>query len=115
MRTLGFSLVLATLLLAAGCAAVSVPPLSAGDVVAMAKQGKSAEDMIAELNRTDTVLSLRASDYVALHAAGVPDEVLDYLQFVQIEEIRWRERSLYGWYGPYYYGWPWYVPPRRRR
>ena len=33
MRTLGFSLVLATLLLAAGCATVGAPPLSAGDVV----------------------------------------------------------------------------------
>ena len=117
MRTLGFSLVLAALLTAAGCATVSVPPLSAADVMALAKQGKSAEEIIAELKRTDTVLALRASDYVALHQAGVPDEVLDYLQFVQIDEIRWRERSLY-WYGPYYgryYGWgPWYGPYRGR-
>jgi hypothetical protein len=117
MRTLGFSLILAALLAASGCATVSVPPLSAADVMALAKQGKSAEEIIAELKRTDTVLALRASDYVALHKAGVPDEVLDYLQLVQIDEIRWRERSLY-WYGPYYgryYGWgPWYGPYRGR-
>lgn len=117
MRTLGFSLILAALLASAGCATVSVPPLSAADVIAMAKQGKSGEEIIAELKRTDTVLALRASDFVALHEAGVPDQVLDYLQLVLIEDIRWRERSLYGWYGPYYYGrgWgPWYGPPRGR-
>jgi len=106
MRTLGFSLFLAGALALAGCATVSVPAMSAADVVAMAKAGRSAEEIIAELKRTDTVLALRASDYVALHDAGVPDDVLNYLQLAQIEEIRWRERSLY--YGPgwgYYYGW----------
>ena len=118
MRTLGFSLILAVLLLAAGCATVSVPPMTATDVMAMAKQGKSAEEIIAELKRTGTVLPLRASDYVALHEAGVPDQVLDYLQLAQIEDIRWRERQLY-WYGPYYdryFGWgPWHGPYRGRR
>ena len=107
MRTLGFSLFLAGVLWLAGCATVSVPPMSAADVVAMAKDGKNAETIIAELQRTGTVLALRASDYVALHEAGVPAEVLNYLQLAQIEEIRWRERSLY-WYGPgwgYYHGW----------
>jgi hypothetical protein len=115
MRTLGFSLILAALLLAAGCATVSAPPMTAADVMAMAKQGKSAEEIIAELKRTDTVLALRASEYVALHEGGVPDQVLDYLQLAQIEDIRWRERQLY-WYGPYDHGWgPWYGPYRGRR
>ena len=115
MRTLGFSLLL---LIAAGCATVEQPkPLSAADVVEMAKSGKSPQQIIGELKRTDTVILLQASDIVALHEAGVPNEVLDYLQRVQIDEIRWRDRSLY-WYGPgygRYYGWgPCFGPYRGR-
>ena len=100
MRTLGFCLLL---LFIAGCVTVPAPaPLSAVDVIALSKDGKSAKDIIAELQRTNTVIPLRASDYVALHDQGVPDEVLNYLQLVQIEEVRWRERSLYWGWG---YGW----------
>lgn len=115
MRTLAFSVIL---LCAAGCASVERPkPLSGAEVVQMAKEGKSAKEIIDELKRTDTLLPLRASDYVALHDEGVPDEVLNYLQLAQIEDIRWRERSLY-WYGPYYgrsYGWgPCFGPYRGR-
>jgi hypothetical protein len=115
MRTLGFSLLL-TVVVLAGCATAGPPPLSAADVVAMSKDGKSAEEIIAELKRTETVLALRASDFVALHDAGVPDEVLNYLQLALIEEIRWRERSLYygpGWGG--YYGWGPCLSPYRGR
>src|SRR5512139_787134 len=114
MTRLSFLLICA---LVCGCATVDQPkPLAGADIVAMAKAGKSAEEIIAELKRTETVLALRASDYVALHEAGVPDDVLNYLQLVQIEEVRWRERNLY-WYGPSYgrYGWgPWYGPYRGR-
>ena len=99
MRTLGFSLFL---LFFAGCATVSAPPpLTAADVVAISKDGKSPAEIIALLQSTRTVIPLRASDYVALHEAGVQKEVLDYLQLAQIEDIRWRDRSLY-MYGP---GW----------
>ena len=109
MRTLGFWLIL---LLAAGCATLERPaPLSGADVVQLAKTGRSAPEIIAELQRTGTVLPLQASDIVALHESGVPKEVLDYLQRAQIDEIRWRERLLYG---PYYRGWgPCPFPPRR--
>jgi hypothetical protein len=110
MTRLGF-LLICTLL--AGCATIDRPkPLTGADIVALAKEGKTPAQIIEELKRTDTVLALRASDYVALHEAGVPDEVLNYLQLAQIEDIRWRERSLY-WYGPgygRYYRWgpcPW--------
>jgi hypothetical protein len=48
-----------------------------------------------------TVLPLQASDFVKLHEAGVPPEVLDYLQSAQINDIRWRDRySQMYWYGP---------------
>src|SRR5262245_40883162 len=113
MRTLGFSLFLACVL--AGCATTpAVPPMTAADVVARSKEGRAPKEIIAELQRTNTVLPLRASDYVALSNEGVAKEVLDYLQLAQIEEIRWRERMLYGpgWgpWGPYYGRWgpcPW--------
>ena len=75
------------------------------DVVEMAKNGKSSQEIIAELQRTWTVLPMQAANIVAMHEAGVPTEVLDYLQRAQIEEIRWRDRAWYGpAYGPYY-GW----------
>jgi len=106
MRTLAFSVIL---LFFAGCVSVPAPaPLSPAEVVQMSKDGKSPAEIIAELQRTNTVMPLRASDYVALHNEGVADEVLNYLQLAQIEDARWRERSLYwgwgyGWGG--YYGW----------
>jgi hypothetical protein len=114
MTRLGFLLICALL---GGCATVDRPkPLTGAEIVALSKEGRGAEEIIAELKRTDTVLALRASDYVALHDAGVPDEVLNYLQLAQIEDIRWRERSLY--YGPgwgHYYGWgPCFGPYRGR-
>ena len=105
MRTLGFCLfVLVPVLFFAGCATVPAPiPLSPADVIARTKEGKTPKEIILELQQTNTVLPLRASDYVALHNEGVADEVINFLQLVQIEDARWRERSLYwGWgYGGY--------------
>jgi len=102
MRTLGFWLIL---LFVAGCAIVDRPkPLTGPDIVFLAKSGKTAPEIIEELKRTDTVLPLQASDIVSLHDSGVPNEVLDYLQRAQIDEIRWRDRYSQGyWYGPGYY------------
>ena len=100
MRTLAFSLFLLAL---AGCATLERPkPLTGAEVVALAKEGKSPQQIIEELKRTDTVLPLQASDIVRLHESGVPDDVLDYLQRAQIDDIRWRDRtSQMYWYGPY--------------
>jgi hypothetical protein len=109
MRTLAFSVIL---LLAAGCTIVTVKPMSAAEVVQLSKEGKSPKEIIAALESTNTVLGLRASEIVALHEEGVAREVLDYLQLAQMEEIRRRERALYGYgggWGPGY-GWgrcPW--------
>jgi hypothetical protein len=111
---LGFSFLL---LLAAGCATLERPkPLTGADVVFLSKSGKTAPEIIQELKRTDTVLALQASDFLKLHEAGVPAEVLDYLQRAQIDEIRWRDRySQMYLYGPGFgpgFGWgpcPW--PP----
>lgn len=93
-------------LLVAACAALEPHPnpLTADEVIARAKSGASSKEIIGELWRTDTVIPLSAAEIVRLHAAGVPDEVLDYLQYAQIQEIRWRDRLLQGyWYGPGFY------------
>ena len=106
-----------SLLLLASCASLQgPPPLSGADIVALSKSGRGPAEIIAELQRTNTVLSLQASDIVGLHNAGVPNEVLDYLQRAQIEELRWRERNWYGggYYGGFYRGWgPCPFPVRR--
>jgi hypothetical protein len=104
MRTLAFS----ALLLLTGCATLDAPPpLSGAEVVELARAGKTAPEIIAELQRTATVLPLAASDIVSLHEAGVPDEVLDYLQRVQIDALLWQERNMWwgGWGGGAFGGW----------
>jgi len=108
MRTLAFS---ALLLLLTGCATLdSPPPLSGAEIVELARSGKTAPEIIAELQRTATVLPLAAADIVSLHEAGVPNEVLDYLQRVQIDALLWQERSMGwggwgGWGGGAFVGW----------
>lgn len=112
MRTLAFS---ALLLFLGGCATLdSPPPLSGAEIVELARAGKTAPEIIAELQRTATVLPLAASDFVSLHEAGVPEEVLNYLQRVQIDALLWQERSMWwgGWGGGAFGGW---TTTRRRR
>jgi hypothetical protein len=95
MRTLAFSMLV---LLLGGCASLdSPPPLSGAQIVELARAGKTAPEIIAELQRTATVLPLGASDIVRLHEAGVPAEVLDYLQTVQINELLWQQHRASTW------------------
>ncbi|MGH8706184.1 MAG: hypothetical protein ACREUO_12305 [Burkholderiales bacterium] len=91
-------------------------PLTQHDVVQRVKSGVNSQAIIDELKRTETVMLLSASDIVRLHQAGVPAEVLDYLQRAQIEEISWRSRSAHR-YDPFYGGlfpcpWPPHYSPR---
>ncbi len=116
MRTLGFLLFLLSL---AGCAAFGPQPtpMTADDVIARTKNGASAKEIINELFQTNTVLPATASELVRLHDAGVATEVLDYLQYAQRQEIRWRDQLNNYWYGPGFYrgfGYgPCMFPPRR--
>jgi len=113
MRTLAFCLLSLSL---AGCATLDAPaPLSGAEIVELVRTGKTAPEIIAELQRTGTVLNLAASDIVSLHEAGVPDEVLDYLQRVQIDALLWQERNSYRWYGSGAFGDWTYTGPRRYR
>lgn len=103
------ALLLVSLVLA-GCATAEPrpQPLTPPEIVFRVREGRSAQEIIQELERTRTVLLLSASEIVQLHEAGVPPEVLDHLQRVQIEEIGWRSRFSH-LYEPFY-PCPW--PPR---
>jgi hypothetical protein len=102
MRRLGFLLLAAVL---AGCATVERPrPLAEEDIVALARAGRSPGEIVGELKRTRTVLALGAGDILRLHEAGVPREVLEYLQRAQMAEIRRRARSAYACCGLLYRG-----------
>jgi len=102
MRTL---LALLAAFLLASCASLQgPPPLTGAEIVELSKNGRSPAEIIAEIQRTNTVLALNASDIVRLHNAGVSNEVLDYLQRVHFDELRWRDRYWYG-YGGFYRGW----------
>ncbi len=102
-------------LLLASCATLekNPSPMTADDVIARAKGGIDAKTIIDELFRTDTVLPLTAAEIVRLHEAGVQNEVLDYLQYAQLQAIRWHDQSY--WYGTgFYRGWgPCPFPARR--
>lgn len=116
MRRLGFCLLL--LLVLGGCATLEKHPnpMSADDVIARARAGANAKEIIAEIFRTDTVIPLGAAEIVRMHEGGVQNEVLDYLQQRQLEELRWRDRFANSyWYGPgFYRGFgPCPFPPRR--
>ena len=80
-----------------GCAALQHrPPPSIDQIVEMAKDGKPADEIIRELQETRAVYPLTASQIVRLHEQGVPEAVLDYMQNVYAESIRWNARMQYG-------------------
>jgi hypothetical protein len=115
--SLTLALVAALALALTGCATLGgPPPLTAEQVVAMAKAGEPADAIIKRLRETYTVIPLSASDMVRLNKEGVPTEVLDYLQFAQLNEIRRREQLSsmmypYAGYGPYPCGWRYRFAP----
>lgn len=107
---------LAAVLSLTGCAGLEPrpAPLTRAEVIMLARTGASAQTIIAELERTRTVILLSGTDIVQMHDAGVPREVLDYLQRVQIEQVRADERfaSMY-YYPPMYRGaYPCFGPMR---
>jgi len=68
---------------------------SVEDVLAMAKQGQSAEQIISKLQqhaRGNAFYPLRASELVRLHEQGMPLAVLDYMQDSYLYGIRREER-----------------------
>jgi hypothetical protein len=107
-------LLLAATTALSGCATLvdGPPAMTREELVSLAKSGADPKAIIKVLHDRDTVMFLSASEIVALNRDGVPTEVLDYMQAVQMEEIRMREAMFSSMhYGRY---WRDHWPPVRR-
>ena len=75
-------------ILAGGCASFGggpeLEPLTLEQLVTLAKSGKDAPAIIAEIKTTRTTYDVSASQYAKLSRDGVPDAVLDFMQQGQI-------------------------------
>jgi len=102
-------------LLGACAGAQRRPPPSLEQVVEMSKAGKPAEEIIRELQETRAIYPLTGSQIARLHEQGVPDTVLDYMQNVYMDRVRWESRMAYdspfGWNCFYCYHRPMFYGP----
>lgn len=110
---------IAALLLLAGCASVALPerePITLEQIVAMAKEGKAATAIIQEIKDSRTTYDVMASQYAKLSRDGVPDQVLDFMQYGQLRMAeRQGRRNAYSdmWLaGPYGWGYGGIWAPR---
>ncbi len=78
MRPKAIFAMICVVVLSAGTAFASPLPIS--EVVKMGGSGARPQDVIQRLRASQTSYALRGSDFGKLKAAGVSDEVLDYLQ-----------------------------------
>jgi hypothetical protein len=106
-------------LLAAGCASLPAlpPPPTTAEIVQMAKDGAGAEAIIKRIEASRGVYPLPASEFARLRAAGVPDQVIDFMQRTYLDAT-WFDGYLraqqdfvfWGWpyarRAPFPYGWP---------
>jgi hypothetical protein len=94
---------------AAGCASTPVRQLTNEEIVALAKEGKTGLQIIDTLRAGRGTYDKSAGELVALNKAGVPPEVLDYLQQTQLDAIRrdeqWRMSAYTTWGAPFYRPW----------
>ncbi|WP_205617422.1 hypothetical protein [Pelomicrobium methylotrophicum] len=88
-----------------GCATLLKPlppPPTTAEIVQMAKDGRSADEIIARMKESRAVYRLPASALARLREQGVPDAVIDYMQQTYIEAERYdeyrRARDFYWWY-----------------
>jgi hypothetical protein len=109
----------AAAILLAGCATSPVRQYSNEEIVALAKEGKTGLQIIDALRAGRAVYDKPASELVTLAKAGVPPEVLDYMQQTHLDEIRRDERwRAYPYRHPGYRPWrglysgPFYYRPR---
>ena len=109
----------------AGCAPkepvfIGVPvPLSQQEVIEMTEAGATDEEIIREINDTQTVYSLTVRDIERLKAEGVSEGVINYMNETPNRRVQVIERVRVvpdPWYGPYYDPWydPYYDPWYRR-
>ena len=108
-----------------GCATLGEPlppPPSLAEIVESAKAGQPAQQIIERMQRSRAVYRLPASELAKLREQGVPDAVIDYMQRVHLDVVRFEEsvraRSFYGpGWGPWGPANGWRDPfwPYRRR
>ena len=98
-----------------GCATLGEPlppPPSLAEIVESAKAGQPPQQIIERMQRSRAVYRLPASELAKLREQGVPDPVIDYMQRVHLDVVRFEEsmraRSFYGpGWGPWgpVHGW----------
>lgn len=70
------------------CAAFRPPdPISVAEIVRMSRAGVSPEVIIDRIHQTRSVYPLSAGDFARLHAQGVPEAVLNYMQQTYFDEV----------------------------
>ncbi len=114
----------ALLAMVSGCATFGepLPPApSLVDIVESSKAGQSPQQIIERMQRSRAVYRLPASELAKLREQGVSDQVIDYMQRVHFDAIRFEEslrvRSFYGpGFGPWGPAFGWRDPfwPHRR-
>lgn len=62
-------------------------PMSLDDVRRLLRDGRSQTEIIAELDRTSTVLDIKPSEVDSLLASGIPAELLDWLHQRQLDAL----------------------------
>ncbi len=62
-------------------------PMRLDDVRRLLRDGRSSSDVIAELDRTRTVLDIKPSEVAALLAEGIPADVLDWIHQRQLDAL----------------------------
>ena len=98
-------------LVVGACATVQGPPPPTPDeIVALARSGAPAQEIIRRIQESGAVYPLSASQLARLRVQGVPDEVIDYMNRTYLDEVRreeaMRQRFFYGppYYSPYHFG-----------
>ncbi len=105
----------ATLLAAGGCVTVryrpAPRPVTVHQVIAWSKASVPAKAIIHRMKVAHMVYRLDASELARLHAKGVPDPVINYMQHTYLAAVRHNQKLhdwRYWWSGPdgYWYGGP---------
>ena len=72
----------------------TVFPLSLSYIQRLTRDGRTPSDIIAELDRTSTVLDIRPSDVAGLLESGIHPDVLDWIHQRQLDALgdTWKGR-----------------------
>jgi hypothetical protein len=109
---LGIIFLVSTAMGLGACANLGGPerePMQLEQLVALATEGKDAQTIIKAIQDSNTVFDVTASQYAKLSRDGVPDAVIDFMQYGQLkmaERQGRREAMQDAWfYGRGYWGW----------